>query len=263
MPRQKKQTTVMNTSKEKKDGIINFYEIIPKKYLDESENPNYNLHNIKIPFRMCIVAPSGSGKTNFVLNLLSIFSKGKGTFVDITIITANKDEPLYNYLQGEHESIVIKEGLHNIPKLDDMDKKYNHLVIFDDLVLEKNLKPIENYYMRARKKNCSVAFLSQSYFDIPLFIRKNSSYLVLFHLGGNKRERTAILKEWTNDLEEPELTAIYNDATQKDLQPLIITGGKIDKNKKYRKGWTEYYDLHKFFKGGKLLQEPYSSDDDL
>ena len=90
--------------------IINFYEHIPKKYIEKSVNPNESVHNIKLPFRMCIVAPSGSGKTNFLLNLIKVFSQGKGTFTDITIVTANKDEPLYNYLAGEFEQIKIFEG---------------------------------------------------------------------------------------------------------------------------------------------------------
>ena len=229
--------------------IINFYEVIPKKYLDTVENPNEHLHNIKIPFRMCVVAPSGTGKTNFLLNLIKVFSCGEGTFADISIITRNKDEPLYNYLAGEFEQIQIKEGMSSTPKLDDMDKKYNHLVVWDDLVLSKNLNSVEEYYMRARKKNCSVIFLSQSYYDIPKFIRKNSNYLVLLDLGGSKREQTAILNEWSSDLDKDELKAVYNDAVSVPLRPLIITGGKVDKNKKYRKGWLEYYNLTEFLKG--------------
>lgn len=43
------------------DKVINFYEVMPKQFLTEVENPNYHLHNLKIPFRMAIVAPSGSG----------------------------------------------------------------------------------------------------------------------------------------------------------------------------------------------------------
>jgi len=229
--------------------IINFYEHIPKKYIDVVENPNEKVHNIKLPFRMCIVAPSGSGKTNFLLNLIKVFSQGKGTFADITIITANKDEPLYNYLTGEFEQIQVKEGMSNTPKLDDLDKKYNHLVVWDDLVLSKDLKPVENYYMRARKQNCSVVFLSQSYYDIPKFIRKNSNYLVLLNLGGSKREQTAILNEWSSDLTKEELNFIYNDAVSQELRPLIITGGKVERNKKYRKGWNDYYNVDKFLKG--------------
>jgi hypothetical protein len=232
--------------------IINFYEVIPKKYLDNTENPNYHLHFIDIPFRMCVVAPSGSGKTNFLLNLIRVFSSGKGTFTDITIVTANKDEPLYNWLSGQSDNIKIVEGLENNPKLDDYDKKSNHLLIWDDLVLSKDLKPVEKYYIRARKRNVSLMFLSQSYVDIPKMIRKNSCYLVLFDLGGSKRESDYILREWSGELEKHELRAIYNDATNADLHPLIIKGGKNkDKNKKYRKGFIHFYNLDEFLKNVK------------
>jgi ABC-type dipeptide/oligopeptide/nickel transport system ATPase component len=233
---------------DKTGQIINFYEHVPKKYLDEVENPNFKDHNFDLPFRMCIVAPSGSGKTNFLLNLIRVFSQGQGTFSDITIVTRNKDEPLYNYLSGEFEQIQVKEGMHSTPKLDDMDKKYNHLVCWDDLVLSKNLQPVEEYYMRARKKSCSVIFLSQSYYDIPKFIRKNSSYLVLLDLGGSKRERTAIMNEWAGDLDKDEMSAVFNDATSVKLRPLIITGGKCEPNRKYRKGFLDYYCLDTFLK---------------
>jgi len=230
------------------DEIINFYEHIPKRYLDDVENPNFDLHNIDLPFRMCVVAPSGSGKTNFVLNLIRIFSQGKGTFADITIITRNKDEPLYNWLGGQDDNIKILEGMQNNPKLDDYDKKYNHLLIWDDLVLSKNLDSVCEYYLRARKKNVSLLFLSQSYADIPKMIRKNSNYLILFDLGGSHREQNYILKEWSGELDKDELRAIYEDAVQARLNPLIIQGGKVERNKKYRKGFTDYYNLDDFLK---------------
>lgn len=248
--------------------IINFYEVIPKKYLDNTENPNYNLHFIDLPFRMCVVAPSGSGKTNFLLNLIRVFSHGKGTFTDITIVTANKDEPLYNWLSGQSDNIKILEGLESNPKLDDYDKTTNHLLIWDDLVLEKNLKSVEKYYIRARKKNVSVMFLSQSYIDIPKMIRKNSTYLVLFDLGGSKRERDYILREWSGELDNYQLSAIYNDATKADLHPLIIKGGKSkDVNKKYRKGFIHFYNLKEFLKDipipkGKSKGRVYKPDSD-
>jgi hypothetical protein len=233
---------------EKPNEIVNFYDVIPKKYLDNAENPNFNLHLIEIPFRMCVVAPSGSGKTNFVLNLIRVFSQGKGTFTDITIITRNKDEPLYNWLAGQSDNIKILEGMTNNPKLDDYDKKYNHLLIWDDLVLSKNLDAVSEYYLRARKKNVSLLFLSQSYVDIPKMIRKNSTYLVLFDLGGSKRERDYIMREWSGELDKDELSAIYNDATNEKLSPLIIQGGKSKRNEKYRKGFIGFYNLDTFLK---------------
>ena len=235
--------------KEKPNEIVNFYEVIPKKYLDDVENPNFHLHHIEIPFRMCVVAPSGSGKTNFVLNLIRVFSQGKGTFVDITIVTRNKDEPLYNWLAGQSDNIKIMEGIQNNPKLDDYDKKYNHLLIWDDLVLSKNLDPVCEYYLRARKKNVSLMFLSQSYVDIPKMIRKNSTSLVLLDLGGSKREQDFIMREWSGELDRDELSAIYEDAVKEKLSPLIIKGGKVKRNEKYRKGFVGFYDLDEFLKG--------------
>ncbi len=228
--------------------IINFYEIIPKKYLNKLENPNFDLHGIELPFRMCVVAPSGSGKTNFLLNLIKVFSHGKGTFPDITIITANKDEPLYNWLQDQSDNIKIIEGVNSTPKLDDYDKDYNHLLIWDDLVLSKNLEDVKKYYIRARKRNVSVIFLSQSYASIPTMIRKNSNFLVLFDLGGSKREQNYIMNEWAGDLDRDELRAIYEDAVSENLKPLVIKGGKVKKNEKYRKSFDDYYNLDDFLK---------------
>jgi len=243
-----KRNNIRKKPTERNGEIINFYDIIPKKYLDNVENNNFDIHHIELPFRLCVVAPSGSGKTNFVINLIKVFSQGKGTFTDITIVTRNKDEPLYNWLTEQNESIRIFEGMNNNPKLDDYDKKYNHLLIWDDLVLSKNLDSVCEYYLRARKKNVSLMFLSQSYVDIPKMIRKNSTYLVLFDLGGSKREQDYILKEWSSELDRDELRAIYNDAVSKNLNPLIIKGGKAKPNEKYRKGLNDFYNLDEFLK---------------
>jgi len=193
--------------------IVNYYEKMDKSLLLEAENPNFELHRLKLPFRMCVVAPSGSGKTNFLVNLIHLFSKGKGTFADITIITRNKDEPLYNFLSGKSDQIIIKEGLHNLPQLDKMDKKVNHLVCFDDLVLSKDQSQIENYYIRARKLNCSVIYLSQSFFRIPKIIRNNCSYMAILKLSGN-REVNMILSEQAMHLPQfPRLSALLQEMT--------------------------------------------------
>ena len=102
--------------------IQNFYEKMPESMHDKAKNPNEHIHHLKIPFRMCIVAPSGSGKTIFLVNLLSLFSHNKGTFQSINIITRNKDEPLYRWIQSKTDQIIIQEGLGHTPKLEDFDK---------------------------------------------------------------------------------------------------------------------------------------------
>ena len=156
MPRKQKEEDLSKSS----NTIINFYEHIPKDMLNKNENPNYHLHLINLPFRMVICAPSGSGKTNFLINLLHLFSQGKGSFATITIVTGNADEPLYKWLTVKCPQIQIKEGLQNTPQLDKMDKSLNHLVIWDDCVLAKDLSMVEKYYMRARKQSCSCIFIT-------------------------------------------------------------------------------------------------------
>lgn len=229
---------------EKTSKIINFYEKMPTHFLEKVDNPNFNLHHLKIPFRMCIVAPSGSGKTNFLVNLIEIFSRGdKGTFQTITIVTRNADEPLYRWLQTISEQIIVKEGLSSTPQLDKFDKDYNNLVVFDDLVLSKTLEKVEEYYIRARKLNVSVIFISQSYFRIPKIIRNNCSYMVLLKLSG-QREINVILSEFGLGVTKDELIKIYEYATAEKLQPLLIDL-EAPPNERFRKGITEIIDYHR------------------
>jgi hypothetical protein len=233
MPKKEK---VVNTD------IVNMYERIPKEFLDDVENPNFHLHNLKLPFRMCIVAPSGSGKTNFLINLLKLFSCGdKGTFSTITIITKNADEPLYKWVQSVCEQIIIKEGLSNTPQLDKFDKNKNHLVVWDDLVLSKDLSMVENYYIRARKLNVSVIFISQSYYRIPKIIRNNCSYMVLLKLSGD-REVNMILKEFGLGVSKEELIALYEYATKQKFSPLLIDM-ESSVEKRFRRGFLDILDM--------------------
>lgn len=225
-------------------SITNMYERMPPDFLDKVENPNFELHKLKLPMRMCIVAPSGSGKTNFLINLISLFSKGKkGTFSTINIITRNKDEPLYKWILTKTDKIIIREGLSNTPKLDDFDKEKNHLVVWDDLVLSKDLSMVENYYIRARKLNVSVIFISQSYFKIPKVIRNNCSYMVLLKLSGN-REVNLILSEFGLGITKDDLLAYYDYATKEKFSPLIIDM-EGDTSSRFRKGFSEVLGINR------------------
>lgn len=221
--------------------IVNMYERIPKVYLDNVENPNFELHHLKLPFRMCIVAPSGSGKTNFLINLLHLFSQGEGTFSSINIITRNKDEPLYKWITSVCDQIIIKEGLQHTPKLDDFDKTKNHLLVWDDLVLSKDLSMVEQYYIRARKLNVSVIFISQSFFRIPKIIRNNCNYMIILKLSGN-REVNIILSEFGLGVTKEQLLEIYKYATSEKFSPLVIDMDESS-DKRFRKGLLNIIDV--------------------
>jgi GTPase SAR1 family protein len=217
--------------------MINWYEKIPKGMLLQSENPNKKLHGMNVPFRACVVAPSGSGKTSWLLSLIHLFSQGKGTFADITIITRNKDEPLYTFLQSKCESIVIKEGLENLPRLDKFNKNENHLVCLDDLVLEKDLTAVSNYYVRCRKLIVSICFLSQSFYKIPKIIRSNCNYLIILKMSG-QREINMIMSEFGLGVSKDKLLEIYQYATAEKFSPLMVDL-EADPDQRFRKGFLE------------------------
>ena len=228
-------------------SIINWYEEMPTKFLDiPTPNPNFDRHGFTIPFRLCCVAPSGSGKSNWITNLISLFSQGSGTFANVYIICKDKEEALYKFLASKSDQIQVLEGLHNLPNLDTtFDKELASLVIIDDCMLEKNQERVCQYYIRCRKKSVSIAYLAQSYFVIPKVVRNNCNYLVLLKLSGD-RELNMILKENSLGVDKRQMLDMYKYSTREKFSPLIIDVESTDDNKKYRKGFLEYLNPNDF-----------------
>ena len=214
------------------------YEVMPKKYIREYPNPNKHLHGLKLPFRMLICAPSGSGKSNMVVNLLQMFCAGSGSFLDIHLFTRDKDESLYRWLESLSDRIIVKEGLSELPDLKKMDKDESHLIIFDDLVLLKDQSRITELFIRGRKLGCSMIYISQSYFAVPKIIRLNINYLAILRLS-SIRDAKLILSELSIGLTQEQMMKLYEEATQEKLCPFVIHLDETDNTKKYRKGMID------------------------
>ena len=216
-------------------SLPNPYDKLPSKYKTKTDNPNFDKHGINLHFRMCVSAPSGSGKTSFVYNLLHIMDN---TFDKIFIITANKSEPLYEHLEEKSKGrIVITEGLSTIPDMDEFKKDHQYLIVFDDLVNKKDQSKIINYFIRCRKKNCSAIYITQSWFDTPTIIRKNINYAV-FLKGGGVREMKTILRDFSMD-DINVLKNMTEYATKDKFQVLMVHKEEQDNTKKFRKGFLE------------------------
>jgi hypothetical protein len=229
-------------SKNKQAELLDWYKKIPSKYLTKTHNPNYNIHGLKLPFRLLIIGSSGAGKTQTLLNI--IHNMGN-TFNDIYIITKNKNEPLYEYLEdklGKHGLSVV-EGINNAPDLDkDIDKEDQTLIIMDDLVLEKNQKPLEEYFLRARKQNCSLIYISQSYFAVPPMIRKNLTYLVIKQLA-NLPDLFRILREYSLGVDKKQLLKIYEASTKDNKQDFLLVDLDAEPQDRFRKNFNDIYDI--------------------
>ena len=74
----------------------------------------------------------------------------------------------YDVLVCSNNDIVPVENL--------MENEAQKIVIFDGYVCDKNQKPLIDYFIRGRHKNCSIIYLSQSFYGTPKDIRLNCSH---------------------------------------------------------------------------------------
>ena len=150
-------------------------------------------------FRMLICGPSGSGKTNTLMHMiynLLYFDKGYlyaknleqskyKNLMDVFQLISDSDEVGYDVIEASNDEII---------PVQDLDSDSQKIAIFDDFVCEKNQKPLIDYFIQGRHKNCSVIYLSQSYYKTPKDIRLNCSHFSIFDFPSN-REKSLICNE--------------------------------------------------------------------
>ena len=87
---------------------------------------------------------------------------------------------------------ILKESNDKIIPVDEMSYEDNKkVVIFDDYVCKKNPRQLIDYFIQGRHKNCSVIYLSQSFYKTPKDIRSNCSHYCVYEFPSS-RERSMI-----------------------------------------------------------------------
>ena len=149
------------------------------------------------PFRMLICGPSGAGKTNLLTNILL---KPLIQYDKIYLYAKFLEQPKYQYLRDRLEEVsrivgydVMECSNDEVLALDELPSGNQKLVVFDDFLCEKQNRLID-YFIRGRSKNCSVIYLSQSFYKTPKDIRLNCSHFCLFD-AQDTREASAITKQ--------------------------------------------------------------------
>ena len=92
-------------------------------------------------------------------------------------------------------------------------KKCKMLIVFDDMIAEminnKRLNPVvTELFIRGRKLNISIVFITQSYFKVPKDVRLNSTHFFIMKIP-NKRELQQIPLNHSSDIELKDFMKIY------------------------------------------------------
>ena len=99
---------------------------------------------------------------------------------------------------------------------------------------KKAQQVLKELFIRCRKLNISLCFLTQSYFSVPKDVRLSCTHYVIFKLNNNRKLQNIAIKH-SADIDYKGLVKIYRDCTKEPYNFLTIdTTQPIDKRfKKY------------------------------
>ena len=172
-------------------------------------------------FRMLICGNSGSGKTNLLYHMLI---EPLLYYDKIFLYAKNLEQDKYQNLMKEMNEAGSEEAGYDVKTVsNDLIIPINHLdyedkqklSIFDDYVCEKNQRQIVDYFIQGRHKNCSVIYLSQSFYKTPRDLRLNCSHYCIYEFPSS-RERNMISSELGVDKEK------FKKATKKPFSFLYV-----------------------------------------
>ena len=235
---------------------------------DEYTNENKKEHNPNWPYildhphRMLIVGDSGSGKTNALLNLIH----NQQDIDKVYLYAKDLYEDKYQYLINKSESVGLKHF--NDPKTfndysNDMrdvykninnynpDKENKILIAFGDMIADminnKKLNSlVTELFIRGRKQNISLVFITQSYFKVPKDVRLNTTHFFIMKIL-NKRELQQIAINLSSDINTKDFIQIYWKCTDKPYSFLVIdTTLPLNNPLRYRKNFNITHDDNKW-----------------
>ena len=190
----------------------------------------------RFPYIILIIGGSGSGKTNALLNLIN----NQPDIDKIYLYAKDRYEAKYQFSINKRESTRLKHF--NDPKAfirysDDMqdvyknidrynaDKKRKILIVFDDMIADminnKKLNlVVTELFIRGRKLNISLVFITQSYFKVPKDVRLNSTHFFIMKIP-NKRELQQIALNHSSDINSKDFIKIYKKYTAEPYSFLV------------------------------------------
>ena len=165
---------------------------------DDYTNENKTKHNKNWPhtpdhqYRILIIGSSGSGKTNALLNLL----ENQPDIDKIYLYAKDPYETKYQYLIDIREKVCINhfddpkafieysnDALDVYKNIDEYNPDKILIVFYNliaDMINNKKLNStVTKLFIRGRKLNISLVFITQSYLKLPKDVRVNTTHFLI------------------------------------------------------------------------------------
>ena len=193
-------------------------------------NENNKKHNEKWPYipdhpyRILIIGSSGSAKTITLLNLINeqhdiekmyLYARDLNKPKYKTLIKKRKDAGI-KHLNDPNTFIECSNTMDDVyENIQDYNSntKRKILIVFDDMIADimtnkKFQSIIKELFIRCRKLNISLIFITPSYFSVPKDVRLNSTHYLIMKVN-NKRELQNIAINYSADIGYQDFITIY------------------------------------------------------
>ena len=195
---------------------------------DDYTNENKTEHNLKWPYipehpyRILTIGGSGSEKTSALLNLINtqpdieeMYLCAKDPYEAKYQFLIKKSTGL-NHFNDPKAFIEYSNDMQDVYKNTEeyrLGKKRKVIIVFDDMIadmiINKKLNPIvTELFIRGKKLNISLVFITQSYFKVPKDVRLNTTHFFIMKIP-NKRELQQIALNHSSDIDFKDFMKIY------------------------------------------------------
>ena len=155
-------------------------------------------------------------------------------------------DTVIQYLASEKigkSSITISAFNSNstIPDPTQLDSSKKNLIIFDDVISEKQDK-ISDFYTRGRHNNTQCFYISQAFMKIPKStVRENANLIILFKLT-DKDVKNVFDTYVSSDMTYKEFKLFCSKVWSESFNFVVIDRFNDDPNWRYRKGFETPFD---------------------
>ena len=178
--------------------------------------------SVKWPFKWCLVGSSGSGKTNFSLQVIRHAHRLFDRVPSKIIIVFKEFQEIYNHFNNYIQTEYFNEDEIDFEEITKNNKE-NLLIICDDLYYSKKIDEVaEHFLIKGRHRNTSWLVLTQSIFNHPALknISRNSSHITMFK--SVRLNEPHIFFSQLRPRTSKVLQDIYSKATEKSYSYLDI-----------------------------------------